>query len=467
MIEILRPLSVHEASFPIYAELSPGGGNIVCVATVAAALDAEAVRAAIARVHPRHALLAAGYRWLEEEGEDVGYVFTPAPEAGPELEVISVATDDVVAEQAASVRTRLLNHHFLPGHLLYRAAVVSGPSQSQLLLCISHAVADGASATALLKQWLQALVQPQAELGLPLPLPAPLWAQMPKRIASAFGAFRALGVLFDFIKMQKAADRGLAFATDAAAPYAEHRSLSTKRRLAPEAFAALRAAVKAREASLHGVIGSAFLRAFLADCEARNALAGVGDTLSVPLVTTVDVRRYLPEPVGADTPCCLSSGVTSTVQLTRAELAQGAELAWTMARQIADGVQAALAAGQHWKVLRIYQLAGFKGLRKMFIDSAAKPMATPVSLANLGAVDIQAPGLAVTEYEIYAAFHVSGAGMNVTVNSCHDGLTLCFTCPAPLIGPATLARYADAVVAALLELAQPAGVTSTPQVQVA
>lgn len=467
MIEILRPLSVHEASFPIYAELSPGGGNIVSVVTVAAALDAEAVRTAIARVHSRHALLSAGYRWLGEEGEDVGYVFTPAPEAGPEVEVIAVGTDAAVVAQAAVVRTRLLNHHFLPGHLLYRAAVISGPSQSQVLLCISHAIADGASATALLKQWLQALVQPQAELGLPQPLPAPLWAQMPRRIAGALGAFRALGVLFDFLKMQKAADRGLAFATDAQAPYTEHRSLSTKRRLSPDAFAALRAAVKSRESSMHGVIGSAFLRAFLADCEARQALRGFGDSISVPLVTTVDVRRYLAEPVGADTPCCLSSGITSSVQLSRRDLAQGAELAWTLARQIADGVQTALAAEQHWKVLRIYQLAGFKGLRKMFIDSAAKPMATPVSLANLGAVEIQVPSLAVTEYEIYAAFHVSGAGMNVTVNSCHDGLTLCFTCPTPLLSPASLDRYADAVVAALTDVVGAPSAAAEPQVQVA
>lgn len=467
MMEILRPLSVHEASFPIYAELSPGGGNIVSVATVAAALDADAVRAAIARVHPRHALLAAGYRWLEVEGEDVGYVFTPAPEAGPALEVIAVASAEAMPAQAAAVRTRLLNHRFLPGHLLYRAVLLTGPAQSQLLLCISHAIADGASATALLKQWLAAVAQPDLELGAPLPLPAPLWAQMPKRIASAVGAFRALGVLFDFIKMQKAADRGLAFATDAAAPYAEHRSRSTKRRLAPEPFAAVRAAVKTRDSSLHGVIGSAFLRAFLADCEARKALSGFDDAVSVPLVTTVDVRRYLAEPVSADTPCCLSSGVTSTVQVSRRELAQGAELAWGLARQIADGVQAALAAEQHWQVLRIYQLAGFKGLRKMFIDSAAKPMATPVSLANLGAVDLDVPGLAVTEYEIYAAFHVSGAGMNVTVNSCDGGLTLCFTCPAPLVSQASLDRYADAVLAALAELAPLASVASTPQVQLA
>ena len=116
----------------------------------------------------------------------------------------------------------------------------------------------------------------------------------------------------------------------------------------------------------------------------------------------------------------------------------------------------ALQQDQHWKVLRIYQLAGLKGLKKMFIDGSEKPLATPISFANLGRVKFDFyinraaianhEALKVTGYQAYAAFHASGAGVNIVASSLNSELTLCLTCPDPIISEQTLDKYADDVI---------------------
>jgi len=54
--------------------------------------------------------------------------------------------------------------------------------------------------------------------------------------------------------------------------------------------------------------------------------------------------------------------------------------------------------------------------------------------------------LEVTGYQAYAAFHASGAGVNAVASSLNTELTLCFTCPSPVMAPSTLHQYADDVL---------------------
>ena len=86
------------------------------------------------------------------------------------------------------------------------------------------------------------------------------------------------------------------------------------------------------------------------------------------------------------------------------------------------------------------------------MDASEKPLATPLSLANLGLVNFKQNGsepLTVKGYEVYAAFHASGAGVNVTANTVNGALTLCFTCPSPAMSQARLDDYAQKVLQTL------------------
>lgn len=458
---ILRKMSVHEASFPVYAKLSPGGGNIVSCLELEGELSATTAQTALQLLQKRHVMLRAGYRNLAPTGTSPDYQFV-AP-AGASIPFMQVDLDSIEAfeQQGDQVCHALLNHHYLHGELLSRAALLSctasHPHRHRFYFCVSHAVCDGSAIVQLLDEWQRLAdgVVLETTTGIPLPL----WDSMPPAIERFTGAFKSLGTLLDFVKLQKQADKGLSFAFDVQAPAAERRCLAVSRTLDQETFAALQAQVKAQHGSLHGVLAAALVAAFtdyLKTCRDIDALQDGSNMLSIPVVTTVNMRDKTSPPLASDTVACLSSGITSTTKVPISALPEGNTFPYAdLARQVSAGVKAALEADQHWKVLRIYKIAGLNGLRKMFADASQKPLSTPLSLANLGRLTFPAQTQRrVRKIEIYAAFHAMGPSMNIAINSFNEQLTLCITCPYPVCSRATLNTFADASIRHLQTIAR-------------
>lgn len=460
VIQVLRRMSVHEASFPLYAELSPGGGNVVSMLELAGELHVAAVPAALQQLQQRHALLRAAYRNLASGTEAADYCFVEVANSAIGCVQQSVDSLQALQIQGDAIRHSLLNHHYLHGDLLSRMVVLSYtaslPHRHCLYFCVSHVIADGSAMVQLLDECQQILNG--GKLPAVPKVPAPLWSSMPAAIAGFAGAWRSLGTLLQFVRLQKQADRGLSFDFDIPAPASERRCIAATRRLDGATFSRLRAQVKVQHGSLHGTLAAALVAAFSDYLQVRRdprALQDSRQALSIALVTTVDMRGKTQPPLAHDSIACLSSGVTSNARLPLAALQRGAVFPYAdIARQLSAGISAALAAEQHWKVLRIYQLAGLKGLRKMFAQASTKPLSTPLSLANLGQLRFTAgTQLKVRQVEIFAAFHAMGPSMNIAINSLDDQLTLCISAPYPVCSQNTLNRFADACVTHLQAIA--------------
>jgi hypothetical protein len=470
MSDIIRALSIHEASFPVYAELVPGGGNIVVCLRLQGDLSAEQAKQGLSHLMQAEASLQVACQWLQPRASEQGekrpedYYFVKVAQAVP-FEALSIEDSSPFESTINDMRTHLLNQPFQLGSLLWRARLISQDQQHCLLLCINHSVSDGTSVYHLLKRWLLALNSSTKITATANELGLPLWHYMPKKISGFLGAFRSLGILSTFMKAQKLADQGLHFKVAHNVPIMEHRCQSTFRILEPESFSRLLASATKHNNSLHGLLSSAMLNVLLTDCKKQGRLENLKQNFSIPFVTTVNVRNRISPIVDDSVAGCLSSGVTSMVNIDQSCIDNDYQKSpWALGEQIAGGVKDALDQEQHWKVLRIYKLAGLKGLKKMFIDSSEKPLATPISFANLGPVSFDYyinranesnhNPLIVTGYEAYAAFHASGAGVNIVGSTLKGALTLCLTSPDPVVSQQTLNEYADAVVELLQQWAQ-------------
>lgn len=471
MTNFIRPLSIHEASFPIYGELVPGGGNIVVCLNLTGALTPETAKNGLQQLSQAEASLRAGIQLDSKNNK--GYSFIELNNSN--LPFSSHNISETVPKNSTGFqseidkkRTQFLNQSFQLGHLLWRAHLISENQQHCLIFCINHSVSDGTSVYHLMKRWLLALNISTDIKATKKEFSPPLWQYMPKKISGLTGAFRSLGVLSTFIKAQKVADKGLSFKSEGNVPISEHRCRSTFRSLDKENFSSLKKFSKANQLGIHGILSSCLLQIFLEDCKKRRVLDSLPKVFTLPFVTTINARDKInlgkqsssSSQVDNAISGCLSSGVTSLVQVDQALIdSEYKDQPQQLGEQVSFGVKQALQQGQHWKVLRIYQLAGLKGLKKMFLDSSEKALATPISLANLGLVNFdfyinRADGgnneaLVVKDYQAYAAFHASGAGINVVASSLKGALTLCFTCPSPIMSQKTMNEYADNVLARL------------------
>ena len=482
---IVRELSIHEASFPVYGELSPGGGNIVVCLQLQGQLSQDQATDGFQQLMQAEASLQVASQWLERDarkGRREGYYFIKPnnPILPFSADIFEGNTSDCsnednhkadndFSENVSYIRTKLLNQPFKVGSLLWRAHLVSEkssvnkPQKHCVYLCINHSVSDGISVYHLMKRWLLAL-HPSTNISATFnEFSLPLWHYMPKRISGFLGAFRSLSIIPTFMKAQNLANNGLNFKADCNAPIAEHRCRSTYRILDKPFFSRLLKLSRCNKKSVHGLISSALLQIFLTDNKNQGKLKNIPDKFNFPFLTTVNARDKIQgkhnKPLNIDDAIagCLSSGVTSTVKINKKLIdVEYRESPWQLGDQIANGIAIALKKNQHWKVLRIYKLIGLKGLKKFLINGSEKPLATPISFANLGPVKFDFyinraetnnnEILTVKGYQAYAAFHASGAGINAVVNTLNGELTLCLTCPDPIISQQTLDRYADDVI---------------------
>jgi len=462
---LIRPLSIHEASFPVYGDLCPGGGNIVASLQLKGRLTVDECHQALRSLMIQKACLRVGIQWLKKGNDHnlkAGYYFVELPE--PTIELSNSQSSSEQYDQAVSSQSeRLLNQPFQEGQLLWRVHLLSDSllNRHTLFFCINHGISDGASVTFLLRDWIQQINREGLEMDSPSlskqPLANPLWSSMPKSIAGPLGAFSCLSMLPAFIKGQKLADLGLNFESGFNAPISEHRCMATYRRLHSAQARRVLSLAKEEGKSVHGLIASGLIHPLLQRVRDSQSPLNDQSTFQFPFVSSVNMRDKALQNtdelgvIDIQSLGCLSSGVVSMIQVKKDEF-QSENFhsnPWVQADQVNQGIETAFNKNEHWKVLRFYQLVGLNGLKRMFLDASEKPLATPISFANLGKVQFgegETDKLQVSAFEVYAAFHASGAGVNVTANTLNGELTLCFSCPAPSMDRTDLEKYADEAI---------------------
>lgn len=451
----IRPLSIHEASFPLFAQLSPGAGNIVSQITVEGQLAADAFETAVNAVVNAHEVLQATYVHATNVNATGGtskpaYYWTHTAEK-PRVEVMAAGGD--IEALAHLQMERMLNEPFRQDEPLCRFLMLHGDGIHKIFACVSHGVMDGSSIIGLLQRIVAQLAAP-VDVA-PVTFPPALWDYMPAELAAPTGIFRCLDVLLALIGLQKKADKGLAFQAESPAPAAEHRCMFARRQLSVEQSKQLVALSKQAKTSVHGLLGAAVGQAFVDHLRAEkgDAFCAAQTGVTLPLMSTMDLRRRTQPALADDLLGCFSSGATHNIdcQWVSRVLAQSDYT--RLAANVDATLGEAIKRNQHWKILRIYQLLGLSGMKKLFRDGAEKPMSMPLSLANVGRLQFAAgENFRVVCFEGAAAFHANGPSINVQSYMVNDQLTLSLAAALPQISRATLERFADRVLAHLASM---------------
>lgn len=453
-LSYIRPLSIHEASFPVYAQFSPGAGNIVSLLSLNGTLTSEAFVKAVNVVVSSNEALRAMYVGVADDKSNAAFQWMLSVR-NPRIELISLENGEDIEVVAHACMERLMNEPFVAEEPLCRFLLLSGVDKHRMFACVNHAALDGSSIIGLLRRLVEHLVNPDAPSQPCMPFQPALWDYMPDPIRKPLGIFSCLSVFAMLIQLQKQADKGIAFSVESPAPASEHRCMVVRRELNVEQSLGLVTLSKQERVSVHGLLGAAVARAFMDHLRTENGESfpfGV-EAIKIPLVSTMDLRRRTAPRIEDNVLGCFSSGATHRVHCsTRATFMRpkdyallGAEVDRTLGQEIERE--------QHWKLLRIYKTLGLGGMKKIFRDAAEKPMSMPLSLANVGRLQFPSSGtLKVMRFEGAPAFHANGPSVNVQSYMVNDQLTLSYTAASPQMSRATLEYFADRVVFHLGEM---------------
>jgi hypothetical protein len=447
---ILRPLSIHETSFPVYARLSPGAGNVVAALFVDGPLEADRLRSALKVVQQENPVLRATHVRTSPVQATPSYAWAPSHLAS-EVQATCLAPETDLRETAHAALEQSLNLPFGVHHPLLRVRLLSQGERHAIILCVDHALLDGSSAVGILQRVMAQLTENEGPASQSA-FPPALWEFMPPSLKAPTGALRCLDVLGLLARLQKQTDAGLAFGVEWPAPAAEHRCMVQVSALSESSSAGLARQGKASGAGVHGLVSAALVRALGDDIRSRKgqAFCETHASVSLPVVTTMDLRRRIDPPLPPDTLGCLSSGATHWVP---AHLNQGMPDDATflaMASQAVASLNTCIDANQHWKLLRIYQTFGVGLMPKIFLDASEKPMTMPLSVANLGRLEFPSgAGLQVSDFMMAPAFHPAGPSINAVCYTLDGRFVMNMAAASPQMSRATLQRFCQRTLAVL------------------
>lgn len=436
---LMRDLSIHETSFPVYARLSPGAGNVVSAIVVEGVLDREALQSALAAVQRENPVLRATHVRVSDVHVTPAYAWSVCGQTST-VQAETLPDDADLRATGHRAVERWLNLPFAPHQPLLRMRLLSQGEQHVIVLCVDHALLDGSSAVGILQRIMARLTQTSGPAPQPA-FPPALWDYMPPAIKARSGALRCLDVLGLLAKLQKQTDKGLAFSVEQPAPAAEHRCVVEVLALSDTASASLASQGKASGAGVHGLVSAALVRALGDDIRRRKgqAFCETRSDISLPVVTTMDLRRRIDPPLPPDTLGCLSSGATHWVPAHLDQTTPDVTTFLAMAKQAVDSLNTCIDADQHWKLLRIYQTFGVGLMPKIFLDASEKPMTMPLSVANLGRIEFPSGnGLRVTDMIMAPAFHPAGPSVNALCYTLNGRFVMNMAAAVPQMSRGTL-----------------------------
>ncbi|CCH32045.1 hypothetical protein ABZ816_26570 [Actinosynnema sp. NPDC047251] len=247
MNEVNRPLSPVERWYRIAEEFS--ALNVVARVRVHGQLDVPLLRKGLDAVQTRHPLLRATIT----PGADPAFV------AGAPPIPLREASGDWVRETDERELAERLDLHRGP---LARAVVVAvEPGVHDLLLTVSHCVADAITVLSLAREWVESAAgQVFGELPA-LPAPEDLFPSRHRALRGTVGA--AARVLSDQRKLRRADVRRLV--PTAPVPDSARRTRLVHRELSPEQLEALRNACRRHGSTVHGALAAAMVTAVARD----------------------------------------------------------------------------------------------------------------------------------------------------------------------------------------------------------
>ena len=312
-----RRLDRGEALFWFLDRFSPM--NFAVVAEGSGRLDEQALQEALAAAQRRHPLLAVA---IEADSEHRLH-FVPRP--GQVLPSPRIAAADWRSELAE----RIVEPFVLGEAPLVRACHVADGDRWAVALIFHHSIGDARSGFAVLTEVLQGAAGVGIDATPVLPQP-PMSAVYPPEFSGDAGRQLAGQI--------KAMRRAAAERTGLPTPQAGHRlsdrlhpRMITLQFSVDEAEGLVRNA-RAAQATVNGVIGAAqliALRELFADDEER----------VLGLTCAADLRPYLAEPIGAETPGFYVTLVTSIQRV-----GTGAAL-WPLAQRLTVAIRQQLAGG--------------------------------------------------------------------------------------------------------------------------
>jgi hypothetical protein len=265
-VNLVRPLGAFERLFYRFTEANPG--HFVLVARFGVELPEGQLRAALRAVQKRHALLSVQ---VEDRPGDWLSFYRNADVPAPELTVFRDSSGGWEPAAAAEL-TRPFDRRVAP--LMRATLVVDDVETSTLLLTFDEAVADGISATFVLRDLVSVLN------GEELPvLPVPLSQEEMIARALPAAAERGLGEL-PAVDARMAA-RSAMRPFDATAPQVETTTLS------PELTAVLIQRCRQESATVHAAV-------VVASSRIRAAVNPGTDYVRV--LTPVSIRRQIGAP---------------------------------------------------------------------------------------------------------------------------------------------------------------------------
>jgi hypothetical protein len=347
-VTMSRELSPGERWYWIIDQLSTL--NVCARVRVEGELSAEGLRTALGALQDRHPRLRAAIADTAPDRPGEGPRFVPTDRPIPLREVLLTGPED--ARWAREV-----DGHELPDPLdwrsgpLARAVLVSEPGQiHDLILTVSHCIADGTTALSLLRQWVRLAATPPAPGPTVVaggPAPEPFEALFPERPPAASHALpdeRAVGGA-DTVADPDDVGR---LEPETFVPFDERRTRMLHRSLGGDVLEGLVRACKREGATLHGVLAAAMANAVAGD-------AGATPPTHVAVGSPVTLRDELRRAVSEDEVGCFVSALHSVVRHQPDDL-------WSMARFIRDDIAARKKRGEQYEVFDLLAVQGPAGV---------------------------------------------------------------------------------------------------------
>lgn len=447
MEKIYRKLSMHEASFPVYSELSPGAGNIVSILTMDGHVAEQNFKLAIEAILEFSPIFRSTYAkqahvplyYWKKSNVPVHNFILSSVQSGEDFDCLAQRRMDA-----------LLNEPFLDDEALCRFELITNGKTTKLLSCINHGLMDGSSVVTVNQLIAKILMGQPVATTTQSSFPTALWEFMPYTLKSRKGILYCFDAFLELMRLQKKANSGFAFAIEGPAPASEHRCMVLHKKIPVTISKQFLSLSKQRDISVHGLLVAAISQSFVDYLRKDQTLASIAskNKETLPVVSTMDLRRRVEPTLAVSDLGCYSSGCVHEILPHWQNTNISTDEYCSMARLAETTLTKQITKNQHWKLLRIYQLFGLSGMKHIFKSSAEKPMSMPLSLANLGRLNFpESSELKVTNFEIAPAFHANGPSINIQCYTLNDELILSFAAARPQISRTTLEAYADRFIA--------------------
>lgn len=405
--------------------------NFVVFAELECQLPPATLQAALGELQRRHPLLNCGIR-VRDAGHVAFYRTEPTP--------IRLSVQPVAADSwQEPLQAQLAQPFAAEEHPLARALYLprSDAPGSIVGLVYHHAIADGRSGTALLREWLQ---QALTGVGSAEPAhaePPPMhelfppqfdWQRHPDKAAAIYGDMK-----LDIKRYGKPADL----------PWLQQQHSGRQPRfcrieLSPQQTSALLQQCRAHDTTLHGALGAAQLlakRTLLADDGAQTL------TLSHP----ADMRPYLAQSVPDD-----GLGLYITMLSSSYQVAGDSDF-WQLAQQVVGDIRKQLQRGDGhllYTLLRTQQVppdaAGLAGFGQQMLASPKGSM-----ISNIGRVADVGTDLPVSSIS-FALCPMPYQALFTAASSYGGKLILNINYDAAKLAPGVATRLAQQIRAELL-----------------